>query len=170
MSTHTDLYLILHDIRSTHNVGALLRTADGLGVKHVYMSGYTPYPIDQFGDSRLPHIAQKNHDAIHKTALGAETSVHWSRHENIISLLDELRQKNIRLVGLEQGSSAHPLHETRFSGDSIALLAGNEVDGIAPDLQKQCSTLVEIPMCGQKESFNVSAAVAMALHWFRYQQ
>lgn len=170
MSTQTDLYLILHDIRSAHNVGSLLRTADGLGVKHVYFTGYTPYPIGQPDDARLPHVAQKNHDAIHKTALGAEKSVQWSQHHSVIYLLDELQKTGIQIIGLEQGSSAYPLHKTRLTDNSIALIAGNEIAGVAPDIQKQCSKLVEIPMCGQKESFNVSVAVAMALHWFRYQQ
>ena len=68
---------IAHNIRSAHNIGSLLRTADGLGIRHVYMSGYTPYP-KQPNDARLPHIADKASKLIHKTALGAEMSVEWS--------------------------------------------------------------------------------------------
>ena len=65
--------VLMHDIRSAHNVGSILRTAEGLGAQHVYMSGYTPYPKEVSDEIRLPHIAQRNHDAIHKTALGQKT-------------------------------------------------------------------------------------------------
>ena len=69
-----DIRLIVHDVRSTHNVGSLLRTADGLGVRHVYFTGYTPYPVKE-NDTRLPHISTKLTKDIHKTALGAEQTV-----------------------------------------------------------------------------------------------
>src|SRR5579871_6804873 len=78
-----DIILIAHDIRSTHNVGSLLRTAEGMGVARVYFTGYTPYPSLATGDERLPHIAQKLTRQIQKTALGAESQVAWSHHTDV---------------------------------------------------------------------------------------
>ncbi len=86
------LIIIAHNIRSAHNVGALLRTADGLAVDHVFLTGYTPYPL-QAGDKRLPHLAAKIHKLIHKTALGAELSVSWKYHQDISSLLTTLKSQ-----------------------------------------------------------------------------
>jgi tRNA G18 (ribose-2'-O)-methylase SpoU len=160
------LVLIVHDIRSTHNVGSLLRTAEGLGVEKVYLTGYTPYPIAS-QDSRLPHLRQKLHDQIHKTALGAEESQPWTYHEDANALLAELRKEGYLLAALEQSASAVALPSFRPDSD-IALLLGREVEGIEPALLKQTDIVLEIPMAGKKESFNVVQAAAMALYQCRF--
>jgi tRNA G18 (ribose-2'-O)-methylase SpoU len=160
------LVLIVHDIRSTHNVGSLLRTAEGLGVEKVYLTGYTPYPIAT-QDSRLPHLRQKLHDQIHKTALGAEESQPWTHHEDAIALLAELRKEGYLLAALEQSASAVALPSFRPDSD-IALLLGREVEGIEPALLEQTDIVLEIPMAGKKESFNVVQAAAMALYQCRF--
>lgn len=157
-----DIVVIAHNIRSTHNVGAILRTCDGFGIKEVIFSGYTPFPR-QDNDPRLPHIADKITRDIHKTALGAEISV---AHRLVTELKDELvslKAQGYRVVGLEQDeqsivlTSYHPEQKT-------ALLLGEERYGLTPELVGLCDDLVEIPMLGRKESFNVSIATGIALY------
>ncbi len=161
------LSLIVHNVRSTHNVGSMLRTADGLGVDHVYLTGYTPYPLHP-RDTRLPHQAKKINDAIHKTALGAEVSVSWSQHANIELLIEDLRRQHITVLALEQADTSVEL-QTYISNTppmNTAILVGNEVTGIDRDLLNLVDTVVEIEMRGQKESFNVSVAAAVVMYQF----
>lgn len=162
----SQIRLVVHDIRSTHNVGSLLRTADGLGVEHVYLTGYTPYPATP-ADGRLPHISAKLTASIHKTALGAETTVDWSHHSNIITLLEELKRDGFRLVALEQAPGAVKLPDFT-APNKLVLILGREVEGIDPAILKLTDDIVEIPMLGAKESFNVVQAAAMALYQCRY--
>ena len=152
--------LLLHNIRSTHNVGAIFRTAEGLGVQKIIISGYTPHPTTQ-NDSRLPHIRHKITAQIHKTALGAEQTVPFRVEPT--PPFDELRSAGYQIVGLEQHGSSIPLPSYK-APPKIALLIGEEVEGIAEDMLAQCVDIVEIPMVGQKESFNVSVATGMALY------
>lgn len=158
----SQLILIAHDIRSAHNVGALLRTAECLGINHVYFTGYTPYPATPH-DERLPHIAAKLSRQIEKTALGTERLVEWSHEPDIVELITKLRNNNFTIVGLEQDSRSIPLSDYD-APDKIALLIGREVEGIAQDLREMCNVLVEIPQSGQKESLNVVQATAIALY------
>lgn len=158
-----NLTIIAHNIRSTHNVGAILRTADGFGISNIYFSGYTPYPL-QTHDTRLPHIRNKITAQIHKTSLGAEESVANEYHEDIAKLLQQLKAKGYRIVGLEQDARAKPLPTYKIPNEPIALLIGEEVHGIEPDLRAMCDDLIEIPMSGKKESFNVSVATGIALY------
>jgi 23S rRNA (guanosine2251-2'-O)-methyltransferase len=154
--------LIVHDIRSCHNVGSLLRTAEGLGVQHVYLTGYTPYPILE-NDTRLPHIRNKIHAQIHKTALDAEDIVSWSHHEDIQEVLNLLRQDNYQIAALEQSANSTPLPQYKPTSNT-ALLLGREVEGIDEHLLSKADVVLEIPMIGKKESFNVVQAAAMALY------
>ena len=163
-----ELVVIAHDIRSTHNVGSLLRTCEGLGITHVYLTGYTPYPELPSGDTRLPHIAQKLGRQIHKTALGAELLVPWSHNPNISACLEQLQQDGYQLVALEQTASSIPLVSYK-APRKVALLLGREVEGIEPAILAKCDDTVEIPMYGRKESFNVVQAAAMALYALRSQ-
>lgn len=159
------LVVIAHDIRSTYNVGALLRTADGFGVDHVYFTGVTPYPAAK-DDSRLPHIQRKLSQQINKTALGAIDTVAWSAEKNINDLIDRLRMDGYKIIGLEQNDTATPLNSFK-PADKCALLLGRELEGISADLIKQCDDIVEITMYGKKESFNVTQAAAVALYALR---
>lgn len=157
-----DVVLIAHNIRSTHNVGSLLRTAEGLGVKRVYLTGYTPYPLID-GDPRLPHLSRKLDSQIHKTALGAEELVDLRVNSDINRILSELKNDDFKLIGLEQDQRSIDLRDFKESG-RLALIVGREVEGIEPEVLKQCDFVIEIPMKGQKESFNVVQAAAMALY------
>jgi tRNA G18 (ribose-2'-O)-methylase SpoU len=160
------IVVIAHDIRSTHNVGSLLRTAEGLGIAHVYFTGYTPYPRHS-GDTRLPHIAAKLDAQIHKTALGAETLIPWSYVEDVAACIATLKAEGYEVAALEQTPGSIPLPEYQ-PADKVALLLGREVEGIEPALLKRCDTAIEIPMSGRKESFNVVQAAAMALYAVRF--
>ena len=155
-----EVIVIAHNIRSTHNVGAFLRTCDGFGVKKFIFSGYTPYPTLE-DDTRLPHFSDKITRQIHKTALGAETTVPFERHE--LPPLQQLKDEGYTIVGLEQDERSIMLPDYQ-TPDKVVLLLGNEIDGIYPEYREQCDDLIEIPMTGQKESFNVSVATGIALY------
>jgi len=161
------IVVIAHDIRSTHNVGSLLRTCEGMGVAHVYFTGYTPYPTIP-GDARLPHIAQKLTKQINKTALGAEATVPWAYVEDVSGCMLQLQAQGYKVAALEQAAGSIKLPEYH-APEKIALLLGREVEGIEPELLMHCDVTLEIPMFGQKESFNVVQAAAMALYQLRFQ-
>lgn len=157
-----EIIVIAHNIRSTHNVGALFRTSEGLGINHIILSGYSPYPTTS-NDSRLPHISGKLTRDIHKTALGAEAMVPFEHSDNIATTLKDLKDKGYRIIGLEQDTRSIPL-PTYHPPSRIALLLGEEVNGIESHLLELCDDIIEIPMRGKKESFNVSVAAGMALY------
>ena len=166
MSTSTRLILIAHNVRSCHNVGSLLRTAEGLGVERVYLTGYTPYPLLP-NDTRLPHIAAKLDKQIHKTALDAEQQVDWRHEPDVFRVLDSLKSEGFNVAAIEQAASSQPLPDY-VTDKPIALLVGREVEGVEPEVLDVCNEILEIPMFGQKESFNVVQAAAMALFHFRF--
>jgi len=166
ISFMADIILIAHNLRSIHNVGSLLRTADGLGVKTVYLTGYTPYPLSK-NDSRLPHLAKKIDAQIAKTALGAEKSQAWHHREDIKSLVRELRSQEFLIAALEQAQAAVKLPDFE-PPTKIAVIVGREVEGLESEVLKLCDTVLEIPMLGNKESFNVVQAAAMALYHIRF--
>jgi 23S rRNA (guanosine2251-2'-O)-methyltransferase len=162
-----EIVLIAHDIRSAHNVGSLLRTADGFGVTQVYLTGYTPYP-KQTQDVRLPHLSTKLTKQISKTALGAETDTSlWTHHEDIKILLDELRANKYIIIGLEQAENSIQLPKF-IPSEKVAILLGREVEGVEPELLKLCDKTIEIPMYGKKESFNVIEAATAAIYHCRF--
>ena len=159
------IIVIAHNIRSTHNVGAIFRTCEGLGIERIVLSGYTPYPSVE-ADSRLPHIREKITDQIHKTALGAERLVPYEYNEDIAPTITELKSAGYHIVGLEQSASSILL-PNYSPPTSIALLLGEEVHGISTEVLQLCDELIEIPMYGKKESFNVSVACGIALYALR---
>jgi len=159
------LVVIAHDIRSIHNIGSLLRTADGLGVEQVYLTGYSPYP-KQKNDTRLPHECLRITRQINKTALGAEKT-YGQHHQDLHKLLADLKQDNYIIAGLEQARNSISLAEAS-KNKKIALILGSEVEGLDPLLQEQCDITIEIPMKGQKESFNVTIAAAIAMYHLTY--
>lgn len=160
MSSMPEIIVIAHNIRSTHNVGSIFRTCEGFGVKKLVLSGYTPYPQTD-NDERLPHISEKLTAQIHKTALDAETIVPFEYQST--PDLEKLKSDGYRLVALEQANRSIPLPQYE-TPEKIALLLGEEVHGIEPELLEKCDDIIEIPMKGQKESFNVSVAVGIALY------
>ena len=161
-----EIVLILHDLRSTHNVWSLLRTSDGLAVDSVYITGYTPYPRSKH-DTRLPHIVDKLTNQIRKTALGAEVTQKWEYHDDVEALIGQLRRSGYSIVGLEQNINSIKLHEYK-APDKIALILGREVEGLDSKLIDNLDSIIEIPMFGAKESFNVVQATAMALYHLRF--
>lgn len=160
------IILIAHDMRSCHNVGSLLRTADGLGVELVYLTGYTPYPAKP-DDPRLPHLALKLTKDIHKTALGAEETVEWHQSDTLKPVLAALHKEGYVLAALEQTVTSQTLNDFVVP-DKVAIILGREVEGIDPEIISQCDTTLEIPMFGSKESFNVVQAAAMVLYHCRF--
>lgn len=155
-----EIIVIAHNIRSTHNVGSIFRTSEGFGVSKIILSGYTPYPALK-KDSRLPHISTKLTSQIHKSALGAETMVPFEYQQE--PDLKALQLAGYRLVGLEQDARSSVLPNYQ-PPEKIALLLGEEVHGIERSLLEQCDDIIEIPMVGKKESFNVSVAAGIALY------
>ncbi len=151
------LFLILHDIRSAHNVGAMLRTADGAGVSKIYLSGYTQVPAEQ-GKKWLTD-AEKS---LAKTALGAEHTVPWERVSDIGERLSRLRSDGVAIVSLEAGEGSIDYRSFVPTG-SVALVVGNETEGIDPDIIRISDAVLEIPMRGVKRSLNVSVAAGIAL-------
>lgn len=161
-----ELYVIVHNMRSTFNVGSLFRTSEGLGVKKLFLTGYTPYPKMK-KDVRLPHISEKLARHINKTALGAIETLDWEYKEDIFTVLDRLEQKGIIVAALEQTNQAVLLSSYR-APDKLALVLGTEVTGIPSNVLDRISTHLFIPMIGKKESFNVVQAAAMALYEFQF--
>lgn len=151
--------LLLHNIRSTHNVGSIFRTADGFGVSKIILTGYTPYP-SHAADTRLPHLADKITKQIDKTALGATSSVPFEHHDNLLTWLDG---NTLPLVALEQHERSQAL-QSFTPPDEFVLVLGEEVNGIDDQLLERCQSIVEIDMKGTKESFNVSVAAGIALY------
>ncbi len=162
-----EVVLVLDNIRSCYNVGAILRTAEGFGVSRVILSGYTPRVHDQ---NLLPHLRDKLDREIHKTALGAEDMLDIYSSDDIKTEVDKYRSDGWRIVGLENNIENVPIYALNDPGlknklgDRIVLVLGEEVHGIAPSLYGVFDLFVEIPMKGQKESFNVSVATGIALY------
>lgn len=156
----SEIIIILHNIRSSYNVGSILRTAEGFGVKQIIVSGYTPYPEIK-GDTRLPHIRTKLTKDIAKTSLGAEKSL--KIHVKTTPPITELKSEGFTIVGLEQTPTSINIRNY-IAPKKFALILGEEVSGIPEDILKSCDDLIEIPMFGKKESFNVSVATGIALY------
>ncbi|HEY4514757.1 MAG TPA: TrmH family RNA methyltransferase [Candidatus Paceibacterota bacterium] len=145
--------LVLDNIRSVYNVGAIFRTAEAIGVEKIYLCGITPGPLDRFGRARKD---------FHKSALGAEENVSWERIESVKEMIQDLRFKIYEWVALEQDERAMNYKDYKLVKD-FALVLGQEVEGIGKDVLDLCDKIIEIPMRGRKESLNVSVAAGVAL-------
>lgn len=161
-----DFVLVIPNIRSAHNVGSLFRTADGAGVNKIYLAGYTPLPLDKFGRLSKP---QKE---IAKTALGAEKIIPYEYFPTLKEVVAKLKKEKFIIIGLEQDKEAIKLgsnignvqlSKILKSSDKVALVAGEEVEGMTVVDLKLMDYLIEIPMHGQKESLNVSVAGGIAM-------
>ena len=140
------LVVVLDNIRSLLNVGAIFRAADGMGVERLMLCGITGYPPQ---------------GGIAKTALGAEESVRWEYHQDVVAVVKTLKQKGFEIVALEQTSGALSFEAYRPKGP-VCLIVGNEVEGISEALISLCDVSVEIPMAGIKNSLNVAVAFGVA--------
>ena len=161
----TKLAVIAHNMRSIHNVGSLLRTADGLGVDLVYLSGYTAYPAKE-NDERLPHLAKKLDAQIHKTALGAERTVNWRHTDTLEQAVQKLKEDGYTIIALEQNEKSILLSDYANRPDNIALLLGSEREGLSKEELRYADQIREIQMIGSNESFYVVQAAAICLYTF----
>ncbi len=148
-----EIAVLLHNIRSAHNVGSIFRTSDAAGVGKIYLSGYAPIPIDRFGRP------QKD---IAKTALGAEKNIPWEFFKTPQKLISKLKNDGWEIVGVEQDARALDYRAFKPKQQTLFVF-GNEVLGLSPAMRKLCDTLIEIPMHGKKESLNVSVAAGVIL-------
>jgi len=158
--TKKKISVLLHNIRSTHNVGSIFRTSDALGVNKIYLSGYTPTPLDRFGKLRKD---------ITKVALGAEKSIDWQYIKSPEGLIKKLSAQGgstsggkYQIIGLEQTKNSVDYKKAKVRYP-VLFIVGNEVGGIEPKILSLCDIVSEIPMRGKKESLNVSVAFGVAL-------
>ena len=140
--------VILENIRSLHNVGAIFRTADGAGWDKVYLTGYTGCPPDR---------------RIEKVSLGAEEFLPWEHVDSAKTLCEQLKKDGFEIIALEQSDRAEDIFTAKHVSENIALILGNEVDGVSPEILQAADRHFEIPMYGKKTSLNVSIAAGVAL-------
>lgn len=143
-----EVVVILPDIRSTHNTGAFFRTADGAGVQKIYLTGITAPPPH-------PHLL--------KVSLGAEEHVPWEYTEQISELLQQLKSTGYQLVAVEQTEKSISYTQAAYA-EKVAVIFGNEVEGLSPQILEVCDLIIDIPMRGKKESLNVSVAGGIILY------
>lgn len=167
------IYLILNNIRSAYNVGSIFRTADAVGVTKIYLCGITPTPgpIENDYPSSPSSSGSPSATRISKTALGAEKAVPWEYRKQTWKCLLELknqsasRRTKIKIVALEQSPKSISLFKYKPPKNTvIALIVGNEVNGLNKKILSYADKIVEIPMHGKKESLNVSVATGIALY------
>jgi tRNA G18 (ribose-2'-O)-methylase SpoU len=154
--------LLAVDIRSSHNIGSIFRTADGFSAD-IVLTGICPRPIGGNNEDRLPHVAEKADKAISKTALGAETKVSWSYYQNVAEAIQYLSTNGFIIAAIEQNKKSVSI-DTMTVDKRIALVLGPEVEGLPGHVLDMCDIIYEIPMHGSKESFNVSVAAGIALY------
>lgn len=143
------LIIILDNIRSMHNVGAIFRTADAFLIKKIILCGITPVPP---------------HREIHKVALGATESVDWEYHEKIENALVELKNNKYQIIGVDQTTDSQLIENFNIDKNkAYALVLGNEVDGISEEILPLCDAFLEIPQLGTKHSLNVSVCAGIVM-------
>lgn len=144
--------VILDNIRSRENVGSIFRTADAAGVSKIYLCGITPQPP---------------HEKISKTALGADLTVPWKYHKQTWRLIEKLKKDGYQIIALERTKDAENIFKIKRNSKLIALIVGNEVDGLSREVINRCDMVASIPMYGKKESLNVSVAFGIAVYSIR---
>lgn len=145
--------VLLHNIRSSHNVGSIFRTSDAAGVSAIYISGYSPTPLDKF---------KRPQKEIAKTALGAEQTIPWKYYKSPMLLVRRLKAEGWRIVGIEQDARSRDYRYFKVNGPTLYIL-GNEVRGMSAQMRALCDDILEIPMHGKKESLNVSVTAGIVL-------
>jgi tRNA G18 (ribose-2'-O)-methylase SpoU len=147
-------YIILEDIRSAYNVGAIFRTADAAGVAKVFLVGYTPAPIDRFGRAQ-PEIL--------KTSLGASGTMSWEQVATTKEIIERLQGDGVIVAAVELALGSVSLKDFK-EPEHVAYIVGNEVDGVSDEALGLADVIVELPMLGQKESLNVSVTAGIVLY------
>ncbi|MDI9357523.1 MAG: RNA methyltransferase [Phycisphaerales bacterium] len=142
------IILILDNVRSMNNVGSIFRTADAFLIEAIYLCGLTPCPP---------------HRDIHKTALGSTESVCWYYFKDIQTALDDLGQKKYAIYAVEQVAGSTYLQDFKVPDDPIALIIGNEVDGVQDTVLSRIDRAIEVPQFGTKHSLNITVATGIVL-------
>ena len=151
-SSKTPLVVVLDNVRSMHNVGAVFRTADAFLVEKILLCGITPQPP---------------HREIHKAALGATESVDWAYFESVTEALQSLKSEGYSVVGVEQTTGSQMITEFDFAkSQKYALVLGNEVEGISDEVLPLCDDFLEILQLGTKHSLNVSVCGGIVMWEF----
>jgi tRNA G18 (ribose-2'-O)-methylase SpoU len=149
------IYVILDNVRSLYNVGAIFRTSDAANIKKIYLGGITGYPKDD------PNWFETK--KIEKTALGANKTVPWQHVKNIKSKVESLKSKGVKIYVLENTSTSTPYTSTPYTFP-CALVLGHEVKGVSQEIIDLADEVISIPMYGKKTSLNVEAAYAIAVY------
>ncbi|KKU91423.1 MAG: tRNA/rRNA methyltransferase [Candidatus Jorgensenbacteria bacterium GW2011_GWA1_48_11] len=156
-----EIAVVLHNVRSIHNVGSIFRTADAAGVRKIYLGGITPGPKDRLGKWRKDFT---------KVSLGAEKWKDWEKIRNTAEAINELKSGGYKIFAVEQSRKSIPFDKikkrsamTCHSALKIALVLGNEVRGLPPSILEAADKILEIPMHGRKESLNVAVAFGIAV-------
>ena len=146
--------VVLDNIRSLNNVGAVFRTSDAFLIEGIHLCGITARPP---------------HREIHKTALGATDSIHWEYFENTLDAVTQLKENGYTVVSIEQAEDSLPLPEFEPRGaGKYALVFGHEVKGVQQAVVDRSDYCIEIPQYGTKHSFNISVSVGIVLYHFYY--
>ncbi|MFA5997475.1 MAG: RNA methyltransferase [Candidatus Paceibacterota bacterium] len=148
--------VVLDNLRSVHNVGSIFRTANAVGIEKIYLCGTTPTPLDKKGERRKDFA---------KVALGAEDTVAWEYFESTLECVKKLKKEKYFIIAVEQDERAVDYKKVDISqNEKVAIVIGNEVDGVLSEVLHQCDTIAEIPMVGTKESLNVTIAFGIAVY------
>ena len=154
--------LVLDNVRSAQNVGAIVRSCASFGIKNIIACGITPYP-KLAGDKRLPHVAERASVQIAKTALGGEKYVTFEHYDQTKTALAELRRRKHHIYAVEQDPRSIPLDTCRPKLPA-AIVFGNEVSGISKSVLARSDKIIEIPHTGPKASLNVAVAAGIILY------
>jgi 23S rRNA (guanosine2251-2'-O)-methyltransferase len=145
----TPVIVVLDNIRSMHNVGSVFRTSDAFLLEAIFLCGYTPQPP---------------HRDINKTALGATETVDWIYYPTTIEAVEQLKLKGYKVFGIEQTEASISLEKFATDNhDRLAVVFGNEVEGVNAEVLKLCDGSIEIPQLGMKHSLNISVAAGIVL-------
>ncbi len=142
------IVVVLDNLRSGLNVGAFFRTSDALGIDRIILTGITPVPP---------------HKEIHKSAIGATLSVDFSYNSEIESAINTLKDRGYHIIGIEQTNSSSPLHSVVWPDQPIAIVFGNEVEGVSDIILPLLDTSIEISQFGTKHSLNVAVCGGIVL-------
>lgn len=151
---NNNIHLLLHNIRSVYNTASIFRTSECLGVKKIWLSGYTPAPVDRFGRARSD---------FKKVSLGTENEIEWEEINNVLEFLKTMKQSSYELVGLEQTDQSVTLEQYSSKSENILLIPGTETTGVDQAILELCDSVIEIDQRGKKESLNVQSAVSIAI-------
>jgi tRNA G18 (ribose-2'-O)-methylase SpoU len=146
--------IILENIRSAYNVGAIFRTADASGVDKIYLVGYTPAPTDRFG---------RTQSEIKKTSLGASEYIEWEQVGSITQVIDRLKETDFQVVAIEINNNSQSLIDF-VPQDKVAYILGNEVEGVSDEALSLADQVRHLPMLGKKESLNVSVTAGIVMY------